>query len=112
MATFKELCDLARLSMQDTSGVRIKDTPELIGYANIFMRVGRRFRRAAFFGTPYFSGGLPTFALGDPFPLPSEYEPGLVDYLIARAAAKDDEFNEDGKVLAFFGSSNALTRGK
>lgn len=110
MPTFQSLIDLARDSLQDADKLRNPDA-EMLRYANHAMRVLRRFRRDLYFGTALFTGAMSDFTIGQNWPLEDDYAPFLVDYLIARAESKNDEFADTGKVMAFFQSANVLGRG-
>ena len=111
MPTFKEIFDQARPTLNDDEGDRVTDE-DLLVYANIFLQTAYGFRPDWFIDT---LGGLISlpdtgYFIGDTYPLQTSTQAALVDYLIARAHAADDEFGEDGKVLAFFQNAAAQVK--
>ena len=108
MATFQDLIDRGRLSLNDDDKTRYFD-PENLTYANMALAIIRRKRPDLFFGT--YNTPLVPALLTDVFPLAMEYEVCMVDYLIARSQAKDTEFGENSRVEAFFGMAAAFWTG-
>lgn len=111
MATFQQIFALARPTLNDDDEDRAGDD-KLMVYANLFLMSARNFRPDWFVAN---NGALITlpalgYALDEDFPLHIEAQAAMVDYIIARAHAVDDEFGEDNKVLAFFQSSTAQVK--
>ena len=101
MATNQQLCDAARLTVNDPQKVRFPDA-EMLGYLNDGMRIIAMRRPDLFFGT--WVTETFTYALVDPYPLSERYVPLMQDYLIFRCEAKDDEFSDSGRALKFMQS--------
>lgn len=94
MATFQNLLDQARLTLQDADKTRYPDT-DLMVYANEAMRIFRKLRSDLFFlslTTP-----LADFSVGDNFPLAAEFDYPLKRYVIAGAQWREDEYSVGGK---------------
>lgn len=103
MATFKDIFNRVRPTVNDDDGDRILDE-DLLVYANLFLQTAYLFRPDWFVDPAGDLISLPDlgYATTDTFPLHTAAQAAMVDYLIARAHASDDEFGEDGKVMAFF----------
>lgn len=111
MATFQQIFDLARPTLSDEDEDRTGEAV-LMKYANLFMMSARSFRPDWFVADNGALLSVPDLGYTplQEFPLHVEAQAALVDYIIARSHAVDDEFGEDGKVLAFFQSANAQVR--
>lgn len=111
MATFQQIFALARPTLNDDDEDRAGDD-KLMVYANLFMQAAYNFRPDWFVAVNGALLQLPDggYALDEQFPLHASAQSALVDYLIARAHAVDDEFGEDAKLMAFFQSSSAQVK--
>lgn len=99
MATFQNLLDQARLTLQDADKTRYPDT-DLMVYANEAMRVFRKVRSDLYFlslTTP-----ITDYLVGDNFPFAAEYEYPVKRYVIAAAQFRDDEYSVNGKADSFY----------
>ena len=99
MSTMQELVDAARETLNDEDKDRYTDA-QLLGHANFALRQARMRRPDMWIGQ--YGAAWADKALGDDFPLPDEYLPTFVDYVIGRAESKDDEHVNSGRATAFF----------
>lgn len=97
MSTMQEVCDLARLDLNDSttdpSGNAVTPrypTADLLKFANDGIARAYAMRSDLNFGN--YATTLPDLALTDPFPLPNEYRPAVTAYIVARNQSGDDEF--------------------
>lgn len=102
MFTFQQVCDRARLPLNDAAKTRWSDN-ELLSYA-VDAYLLLRLKRPDIFITGFAS--LPDYSsltLGSTFPsAPDEYLPAIADYVTARAQLKDDEPAVAERAEAFF----------
>lgn len=106
--SFQSLIDRARLTLNDDDKVRYPDA-SMMTFANLAMGEIRRVRPDLFFGS--YENPNPVYLLTDTYPLAPEYEVCMVDYLVARSQAKDQEFGDNSRVAAFFNMHvGALTK--
>jgi hypothetical protein len=99
MATFQNLLDQARLTLQDADKTRYPDS-DLMTYANEAMRIFRKVRADLFFLT--LNTPLSDFATTDTFPFAAEFEYPVKRYVIAASQFRDDEYAVNGKAEAFY----------
>lgn len=88
MPTMQEVCDVARIPLNDDAKVRYTDAT-LLGYLNTAIRrayVVRPDLRFGQYGVPYVD-----LVLGDNFPLPDHLVQPAADYGTGRAYAMDEE---------------------
>lgn len=89
MATMQNVCDLARVPLNDAAKVRYSDA-DLLKYANAFVKLAyeRRpdLRSLGSWLTPYAD-----LALVGTFPLDERFAQTAADYIGGRAEMKDDE---------------------
>lgn len=97
--TMQQLCDKARIPLNDADKARHSD-PELLGFANDGIQILRSKRPDLFFGT--FTTALTDKALGDSFPLDETVFPAVCDYVTARAESKNDESVLEQRATLFF----------
>lgn len=103
--TMQELVDKARKPLNDKDKDRFSDADatlfnDLLGYANDALLLLRNKRPDLFIGS--FSALPEKLAIGATFPLPAEYVPPVVDYIVARAESHDDEHVISERAAAFF----------
>jgi hypothetical protein len=98
MATFQNVIDDARVLLNDSDKTRYSDAL-LLSFTNQAIAETKRIRPDLFFGT--YSTALSTYILSDTFPLSSEYQPYVHDYIIGRSNSIDDEYTLDGRATAF-----------
>lgn len=94
----QNILDRARVLLQDDKKVRFKD-PDCLAALNQGIKEAKRWRSDLFFGqygTPYVD-----LAVGDPFPLPPEYEYAAITSLVAFCDARESEYSEDQRVVVF-----------
>lgn len=117
--TVQNICDRARGFIKDEAKDRYPDDdadpvkPNLKRFVNDAVIYLRARRPELFIGS--FSA-LPdgTLTLGATVPLDDMVIPSLVDYVVARAEALDDEHTLDGRALAFleFSAEDRADKGK
>ena len=96
--TMQSIVDLARVDMNDPGKLRWSDA-KLLAYANDALQVAREWRADLFvgsLGTP-----LADLLLADNCPLPPAYRRIVADFIIGRAAMKDDENAQNGRAPAY-----------
>lgn len=103
--TMQELVDKARKPLNDVDKDRFSDSDatlfnDLLGYANDAILILRNKRPDLFIGS--FSALPEKLAIGDPFPLPAEYVPPVVNYVVACAETHDDEHVISERAALFF----------
>lgn len=98
--TLQQVCDHARLPLNDADKARYADT-ELLGYANDAVQILRNKRPDLFYGT--FTTALTDKALGDNLPLDDTLFSAVCDYVTARAESKNDESVVEQRAAAYFG---------
>jgi hypothetical protein len=107
--TMQELVDKARKPLNDIDKDRFSDGDatlfnDLLGYANDGILLLRNKRPDLFIGS--FAALPEKLAIGDTFPLPAEYVPPVVDYVVARAELHDDEHVLSERATVFFQLAN------
>jgi hypothetical protein len=98
MATFQQIIDSARVDLQDADKVRYTDA-ELLEYANDGVREAFRIRPDFRLGT--FTAAFLTYTANNNVPMPDLYQMLLKHYVVFRAEARDDEYNNDGRAALF-----------
>lgn len=88
MTTLQEVIDLARIDLNDPAKIRWPDAA-LLKFANDALQLARTFRADLFVGS--LSSAQNDLTVGGTFPLPLAYRRPVADYIIGRAALKDDE---------------------
>jgi hypothetical protein len=104
-----EIVDKARKPLNDVDKDRFSDNDatlfnDLLGYANDAILLLRNKRPDLFIGS--FAALPEKLAIGDTFPLPAEYVPAVVDYVVARAELHDDEHVLSERATVFFQLAN------
>jgi len=107
--TMQEVVDKARKPLNDTDKDRFSDNDtaafnDLLGYANDGILLLRNKRPDLFIGL--FSALPEKLAIDAAFPLPAEYVPAVVDYVVARAESHDDEHVISERAALFFQLAN------
>lgn len=102
MSTMQELCDRARIPLQDAAKTRYSDADLLaFGVAGLLVLLDKRpdlyFGQ---FGT--ISATLDALALGSDFPLGRQYFQPVADYTTARARSRSAEEVVRSQAQAFF----------
>ena len=98
MPTMQEVCDVARIPLNDDDKDRYADAT-LLGYLNTAIRrayVVRPDLRFGQYGVPYAD-----LVLGDNFPLPDHLVQPAADYATGRAHAIDEESAEAERATAY-----------
>jgi hypothetical protein len=104
MATFQQIINDARVLLNDQ--VLFEDvTPrytetQLLGYAQQAITEARRIRPDLFLAN--LTGAFPTYTAQQAAPISDDYIVPLVDYVVARAEMRDDEFAVDGRAAGMF----------
>lgn len=98
MSTVQDIIDSASLLAQDAGHDRVT-LGELTDFFNDAIREAHKLRPDLFFGT--YNTTLSTYALTDVVPLPPDYEPYLIDYLVMRIESVDSEFGDNSRAVAF-----------
>lgn len=107
--SMQEIIDKARKPLNDKNKDRFSDNDatlfnDLLGYANDGILLLRNKRPDLFIGS--FSALPEKLAIGATFPLPAEYVPAVVDYVVARAETHDDEHVISERAALFFQLAN------
>ena len=87
--------------------MRYTDT-QLIGYVNEAIKMVRRLRPDLFFGEYLLT--LPTLISTSDIGLDAQYDPSVVDYVVARAESRDDDYVNTGRVSLFMQSFGGAMR--
>ena len=90
----------SRLTTRTRPGSATALFNDLLGYANDAILVLRNKRPDLFIGS--FAALPEKLAIGATFPLPSEYVPAVVDYIVARAETHNDEAVVEERAAMFF----------
>lgn len=98
MSTMQDLCDLARIPLNDDGQARYPDT-EMLKYANAGIGAVYKLRPDLKFGS--YSSEFAPLALGGTFPLPSHYLQVMADYIGFRCETKNDEAANMGRAGAY-----------
>ena len=98
MSTMQQLCDLARIPMNDDGQARYPDT-EMIRYANAGIGAAYKIRPDLKFGG-YATEFVP-LTLAGAFPLPEHFMQVLADYICFRCETKNDEAANIGRAAAY-----------
>lgn len=101
--TYQQVADRARSAALNDAAKRRYSDPDLIGLAADGILVLRRDRPDLFIGQFSSLPGTTAPASTDNIPLPDEYFPALVDYVIARAHGRDAEDAAATLVPVFMG---------
>jgi len=103
MATMQNVVDLARVDMNDPGKVRWSDA-KLLAYGNDALQLAKVLRSDLFIGS--LGTPLADLALGNTFPLPLAYRRLVADFIIGRAALKDDENAQGARAPAYLTTFN------
>ena len=95
MATMQSLLDEARKSLNDDSKTRYPDSDLLLD-ANNAVSVAFSIRPDLRYGS--YPGTFADLGTASTFPLPLEYRPAVVAYIVGKAQEVDDEFVNTGSV--------------
>lgn len=98
MSTMQQLCDLARIPINDDGQSRYPDT-EMLKYGNAGIGATYKIRPDLKFGG-YATAFVP-LALTDPFPLPEHFLTMIADYICFRCETKNDEAANVGRAAAY-----------
>lgn len=100
--TVQNVCDRARIPLNDSDKVRYPD-PEMLLYVQDAYLLLYRYRPDVFFSAWTTAPVYSTLALGTTFPvLDDMYLPIIADYVTARAEFKDDEHVVAERAQAFY----------
>jgi len=97
MATFQNVIDDARVTLNDADGVRYTD-PQLISYCNDGIQEMYRLRPDLLFGN--YTAATVTYVAGDTLPVPAQYQNLLHFYVVFRAELRDDEYSAESRAGA------------
>lgn len=97
MATIQTVIDEARVILQDSSKARYTDA-ELLTVANYALYSAKRVRPDLFFSS--IGQDQTAVILSDTFPLPTQFQPVVSNYIVSRAELRDDEYSVDGRAAA------------
>lgn len=96
--TFQQVCDAARLDLNDADKTRYSDA-DLLKFANDGVRTIFQMRPDLFIGNMAYDFGVDAL-IGATIPISGIYKPVLQDYIVFRAQKRDDEHVNDGHVPA------------
>lgn len=96
--TFQQVCDAARLDLNDADKTRYADA-DLLKFANDGIRIMFQMRPDLFIGNMAYDFGT-DLAIGITVPMSPVYKPMLQDYVVFRASKRDDEHVNDGHTAA------------
>lgn len=104
MATFQQIINDARVLLNDEANLdgtqpRYTD-PQLLNYSQQALVEARRIRPDLFLSN--LTGAFPTYTADQTVPISADYIVPLVDYVVARAEMRDDEFAVDGRASGLF----------
>lgn len=104
MTTMQQVCDLARIDLNDTDKERNSDL-ELCAHANSGIRTVYQARPDLRFGS--YATAVSDKHLAETFPLPDEYRRTVADYIVARANASEVEQADLSRANTFLSAFNA-----
>ena len=104
MATFQDVIDDVRVTLNDADGTRYT-TPQLLGFANDGVQEGFRLRPDFLLGQ--YTATATTYVAGDTVPFPARYQMLLKYYVCYRAELRDDEYSQDGRAASLLGLFNS-----
>lgn len=96
--TFQQVCDRARIPLNDADKTRYPDV-DLLSYANDAVLLLRQKRPDLFFGSWTVPAG--EYVVSDPIPVSDLYFPAICDYVTGRAEFRDDEDAMQARAAAF-----------
>ena len=105
MTTFQQILDDARVLLNDELDADGSNVPrytetQLMLYARQAIVEARRVRPDLFLSN--LVGDFPALTAASTVPIPETYHVPLVDYVVARAEMRDDEFAVDSRAATMF----------